>query len=107
MIEESVKDWIIGGAALLSAGNFVWTWLRASHQPTTEAIEKLDACQDDHGRRIQSIESEMRHMPSKDDLQKVTVSLTAMLGRMDVIQTELAGTSRALRRMEDHIRGVQ
>lgn len=91
---------------LLTLINTVWMWVRSGRLPTEEAIGKLDECQDDHGRRIQALESDMRHLPTKDDLQKVTLGLAQMLGRMDVIQTELAGTSRSIRRMEDHIRGV-
>lgn len=101
---QDLARWIATAAMALAAINTLWMWVRSGRLPTEAAIEKLDGRLDEHARQIQAIEGEMRHMPTKDDLQKVTLGLAQMLGRMDVIQTELASTSRSLRRMEDHMR---
>ncbi|WP_454278950.1 hypothetical protein [Sphingomonas sp. Marseille-Q8236] len=98
-------------SALLGIANLIWMWLAQMRQPSEKAIEELlKRCQslDTEGeavaRRVALIESEMRHVPTKDDLHDVKNSITAMIGQMRVVETEVAAATRTMRRIEDHMR---
>ncbi|QPT09861.1 DUF2730 family protein [Sphingomonas paucimobilis] len=98
-------------SALLGIANLIWMWLAQMRQPGEKAIQELQKlCQglDSEGeavaRRVDRIESEMRHVPTKDDLHEVKNSITAMIGQMKVVETEVAAATRTMRRIEDHMR---
>lgn len=99
--------WQVCGAlgALLGAGNILWTWHNQSQLPGKTAVKDLECDVEDHDRRIQALESEIRHMPTKDDLGRVELGLERMLGQLAVVQVEVAGSVRSMRRIEDHLRG--
>ncbi len=98
-------------SALLGIANLVWMWMAQARQPSEKAIQELQKrCQDLDGegetlvRRVDRIEADMRHVPTKDDLHDVRNSITAMIGQMRVVETEVAAATRTMRRIEDHMR---
>ncbi len=94
---------VIGG--VLSILNLLWIWHGSAQLPTKAGLNELDGKVDAHALRLQAIENEMRHLPSKDDLHAVKNAVTEMLGQMRVVEAELNASSRTLRRLEDHMRG--
>jgi hypothetical protein len=92
-------------AAVIGVINLIWTWHNQAQLPGKAALTDLDGKVDDHDRRLLAVEGELRHLPTKADLQKVELSIERMLGEMRVVQTELKGSGRTLQRLEDHLRG--
>lgn len=94
---------IAGLAALLGIANLLLTWLNSSRQPTVQKLTELECKIEDHGSRIAKVESEIPHMPTKTDLHKVEMQMTAMNGSLEVVKSELGSAARTMRRVEDHL----
>jgi HAMP domain-containing protein len=95
-------------ALLIGIGNAVWLWLS---RPTTDIKARIDEIQDDfdekvadlldgqkgHDRRIQRVEDDMRHLPTKDDLNEISHQVTGM-------KTELGMVSKTVNRIDEYLR---
>lgn len=99
-------------AVVVSVANTVWVWLRTGASKIGDVRAEMQAGfkevnedTEDHGRRIQAIESELKHLPSKDDVAELKLSLTEMKGQLGTLDSELGSVTRTVRRIEDHLLG--
>lgn len=102
-------------ALLMGIANALWLWISRPARDTNKRIDdtigKVDdleeAFQDrvdrhredlkEHDRRIQRLEDQLAHLPTKEDLHKVANQLTA-------VKTELDSIASAVRRIDDFLR---
>ena len=108
--------WVGLVALLLSIANLLWAWLS---RPARDLGTRLDKHREEtdeqidevtkrievtfeglktHDRRIQRVEDELRHLPTKEDIQQLEVKVVA-------VKTELDSATRVLVRIDDHLRG--
>lgn len=69
--------------------------------------KKLDAIEKkliDHDRRIQAVEGEMKHMPSKDMVNDIRLAMADMKGTVGTLTETLASVSRTVHRIDDYLR---
>jgi chromosome segregation ATPase len=102
-------------ALLIGIANALWLWIsrpaRDSNKRIDETIGKVDELEaemqqrvdrhredlKEHDRRIQRLEDQFAHLPTKDDLHKVANQLTA-------VKSELDSIASAVRRIDDFLR---
>lgn len=100
---------------LIGIANALWLWISRPARDTNKRIddekksrEELEAALEaradrhredlkEHDRRIQRLEDQMAHLPTKEDLHKVANQLTA-------VKTELDSIASAVRRIDDFLR---
>ena len=117
-ILDSASKWVGLIALLLSVGNLLWAWisrpardlgtrLDKHREETDEQLDKIGERIDDtfeglkgHDRRIQRVEDDLRHLPTKKDLQEVELKVTA-------IKTELDIVAKVVSRIDDFLRGTK
>lgn len=103
--------WLISGltavSLLLSIANMVWTWMSKGGAATAAKLRELDESFGDHDKRIQSIEGELKHLPSKEDMAAIELQLNTVQGQLQSAERELAGVARTARRIEDHLLGMK
>ena len=92
-------------ALLLSIGNMLWAWISRPARVMGKRIDTFSTQVDEvgnelkhHDRRIQRVEDDIRHLPTKDDLQKIELKATA-------IKTELDLVARTVTRIDEYLRG--
>lgn len=109
------SQWVAIIALLLGIGNVLWAWLSMPNRDTNKRIDEAEADiakfnteakadlavltegMKGHDRRIQRVEDDMRHLPTKDDLQAVSHKVTS-------IKTELDIVAKTLGRIDDFLR---
>lgn len=84
-------------AVLLSVVNTVAVWMQRGARELARRVEKQDAKLIEHDRRIQKVEDDMRHLPTKEDLGEIGTKLTQ-------VETELTITSRVVNRIDEFLR---
>lgn len=108
MTLDDLSKWMGILALLISIGNGLYVWISRPARDLGNRVDEIDDRIDrgheraleelkKHDRRIQRVEDEMRHMPTKDDLQKVQQQNTA-------IKTELDIVARVVNRIDDFLR---
>ncbi|WP_428527129.1 DUF2730 family protein [Roseibium sp.] len=100
---EDIKNWlaVFNTAGLIVLG--VYGWLTARAKGNSEHLQKVDNKLIEHDRRIQSVESELKHMPDKDDVHDLKLALAELRGTVGRLDESLSGVSRTVRRVEEHL----
>lgn len=114
-LPENIYGWATFIVAIMTIANTAWLWIsqpardvEKKIKATDEKIEELEGAVEarvdrhredlkEHDRRIQRLEDQMAHLPSKEDLHKVANQLTA-------VKTELDSIASAVRRIDDFLR---
>jgi phage-related protein len=69
-----------------------------------EDIAKAEKTLVDHDRRIQGVESEMRHLPSKDDMSALQLSLANLTGTVGILAESFKGVSSTVHNIDTWLR---
>ena len=112
---ETLNAWAGFVALVLASANTIWVWVRTSGNDTAARLQAIEDKVDKkvgglgeslkgHDRRIQQVESEIKHLPSQGAVASLTVSITELNGRLSVLDSELEGLTRTVRRIDDHLR---
>jgi|GEM_PF-1223779 len=100
----AIGQWVTFILALISLIGTAKNHFSGGTKENTEAIKLLE---DKHGRldmRVQKIENELKHLPSKDDFTKLSVSFAKVETKMEAMVKTMEATERACRRVEDFLR---
>lgn len=68
-----------------------------------EKLDRLATSQSGLSDRTLVIESEIRHLPSSEDIAEVKSQLTRADARLESLDREMQSINRALKRVEDHL----
>ena len=104
----AANQWVALIALLLSIANLLWAWIS---RPARDISARIDAVSTemnqrgdrhrenlkDHDRRIQRVEDQLPHLPTREDLHELGRTLTAL-------QTQLAGMTSTVTRIDDFLR---
>jgi hypothetical protein len=111
MTFQLIAQWLGVCALLVSIANTVWVWLSVGRagieKKLTEIGVKIDGLAgniDVHDSRIQAVEAEQRHTPSKDDIKRLELDLTRITGDIGKLGSEVGGVARTVQRIDDYLR---
>ncbi|SOC41591.1 uncharacterized protein DUF2730 [Rhizobium subbaraonis] len=92
-----LRDWLGLIALAISVGTSVTVFF-------TSGAKKNTATLIDHDRRIQRMEDELRHMPSKDQVTEIKLAMADLKGTVAVLGESMASVSRTVHRLEDFLK---
>ncbi len=96
---------IIGIVALLIAvANTLWTWVSKGQSATSDRVKKVEEDTDKLEKRVQQLEGDFRHLPTKEDISGLRIQLENMLGKINKIDAELVSNKRTVDRIDDYLR---
>lgn len=105
---ESMKEWLGLVALIVSLGGTVYAWLTAGSKTTAKELTAFKASSgerlDDHGSRIQAVESEIKHMPDKDTVAELKLALSELRGTVGVLGESVSSVQRTVLRIDDWLR---
>jgi hypothetical protein len=88
-------------ALFLSFGTAIWTIFSGPSRKNATRLDDHTGRMDRHEARLQSLEQEVRSMPSKDDMHKVQLSLQRMEGQFALLNERLAPVKAISERMQE------
>ncbi|MBD8890164.1 DUF2730 family protein [Roseibium litorale] len=103
MMIDGLKDWATLANTALAIGAIIYSWLTGKAKVNEERLKTVDAKLTDHDRRIQAAESELQHLPAKEDVMELKLALAELRGTVGRLDESLNGISRTVRRVEDHL----
>ena len=92
-----LQGWASLIAILISIGTSVTVFFTSGAKKNTTTLI-------DHDRRIQRIEDELRHMPSKDQVTEIKLAMADLKGTVAVLGESMASVSRTVHRLEDFLK---
>jgi len=100
---EDAKNWAGLIALLFSIGGIAYSFLTAGSKSNSEELKAVSTKLIELDRRVQAAESELNHMPAKDDVVELKVSMAELKGTVNSLIEGLSGVSRTVRRVEDYL----
>lgn len=109
-----LMPWLLALNTLLSIGTVVYAVMTSGAKKTAGDLEKhktdteerwglLDKILDDHAVRIQSIEGEMKHLPDKDLVHQLQMTMKDIQIEMAGVKAETQAAARTSRRVEEFL----
>ena len=102
--ETSVADlqaWLGVLSLILSLGTALWVLFSGPSRKNATRLDDHAGRMNRHEARLQSLEQEVRSMPSKDDMHNLQESLTRMEGQFAVLNERLAPVKAIAERMQE------
>ncbi|MBZ0164580.1 MAG: DUF2730 domain-containing protein [Notoacmeibacter sp.] len=99
----AIIPWVTAALAVIALLGHAKTFFGSGAKENATAISSLKTTVVAHDRRIQSVEQELRHLPSKDDVNDLKLSLSDVKGSIGRLDESVTGVNRAVRRVEDYL----
>jgi flagellar biosynthesis/type III secretory pathway M-ring protein FliF/YscJ len=112
---DVLKEWAGLFAVLIAVGTTLFSWFTAGGRNAMAALAKYRDHQDErdeqvqhklaeHDRRIQAAEAELKHLPDKDSVMELKLSLADLKGTVSTVTESLGSISRTVHRIDDYLR---
>ena len=102
-----LQQWLGLIALFVSIGTTAFAWVTARSKVNSEHLKRVDDSLKVHDRRIQKLESEMEHLPSKDSQHQLELAMKEIQGDVKLMATNMESVQRTTRRMEEFLMGKQ
>lgn len=101
---EDFKSWLGLVSTALSVGALVYTWLTARSSANTKALDEHTRKLTEHDRRIQAVEAEQKHAPSKDDVHALQLAISDLTGTVRAQNVQLQSVSQTVGNIDRYLR---
>jgi hypothetical protein len=103
MDPKEIAMWIGIAVGIFNLVALVKNFFSSGEKQLNDKITKLEAETEanerkliEHDRRIQALESEVKHMPDRETTHRIEMTMTTIMGRLDSQDAVLAGRFEAL-----------
>lgn len=103
MDADTLRDWAGVFAFLISLGTMVYAFLTSKSRANEEKITNLQERAERHSSRIDKIETDISHMPAKDDVTDLKLNLAELKGVVGRLDEGMSGMSKTVTRVEEFL----
>jgi len=105
---DTIRTWLQFVAVLvMPICSMVYTWIATRDKDNSQHIKAVETALGaqiaSHSGRLDRIESELKHLPSKDDISSIRSDLRAMQAELESTQREIQGMRGSVVRIEDFL----
>ncbi|MAM10139.1 MAG: hypothetical protein CML23_06685 [Rhizobiaceae bacterium] len=104
MTIDPLLPWLTAINSLIALGSFIYAWLTARAKGNSEKLAAVEKIVIEHDRRIQEIEGELRHLPDKDSVVDLKISMAKIEGAVSALTERLGGMGATVTRIDDYLR---
>lgn len=112
---DIAKEWLGLFALIISVGGFLWSHLTSGGKAAMTKLDAFIAAREkkdaeinhdlaEHDRRIQAVESELKHMPDKDSVVDLKLAIAELRGSVGVLGETVGSVSRTVHRIDEYLR---
>jgi len=100
---SDLKDWtsVISGA--LAIGAIIYSWLMSRSEKNTGRLTAVEIIVADQGKVLDRIEVELRHMPTKDEVNDLKLSIGDVTGELKALRATILPMSETVRRIDGYL----
>lgn len=101
---DVISKWLGLVSLIVSVVTAVWTLISKSTKPFDDKLSGHDEDLKNHDRRIQKVEDELAHLPSKTEVHDIKLAIARLEGHFGKLEASAAATERTVRRIDDYLR---
>lgn len=95
--------WIALAISSITLFGLVKNLLNSGEKEMKERQDKAEKTLIDHDRRIQTVESEMNHLPDRETTHKMQISMERIAGRLDTMDERLRPIAATNHRLQEYL----
>lgn len=99
----TIMQWVTAALAVIALLGHAKSFFGSGSKENAEAIKTLKRAVEDHERRVQSIEDEMKHLPDRDTAHRLELSMTTLNGRLDTLDERLKPIDAISQRLQEFL----
>lgn len=103
MLVSELKEWLGVLALLISVGGFLYAFLTKGSDRALVEVKTLGKEVDEIDGRVQTLENDFRHLPDKDIVHRLEISMKDMQVQMAGMAASSEATARTARRVEEFL----
>lgn len=103
-VDTNFISWLALAAAAISNGLTVWNFVQSPSRAANTAIAKLAELVTGQEKRIQSLEGELKHLPSKDAVTDLRIALAKIEGTVGRLEERLRPISNTVEHIDTFLR---
>ena len=100
---DILKSWLGGFALVVSVLGTIYAWLTSRSNINAEHLKTVDILLAEHSEKIIALEHEFNHLPDKDAVTELKLSIAELKGTVGRLDEGMSGVSRTIRRVEDYL----
>lgn len=100
---DDIRNWSGPIASLLAIASLIYTWITARSKINEQRLAGHERKLTEHDRRVQKLENDVAHLPSKDDVHELRIEVADIKGSVGRLEASAAGTDRTARRIEEFL----
>lgn len=100
---EELKAWVGLIAVLISIGVAIHSFMTSGSKANSGKIASLTKEKDELERRVQSLEDEVKHLPSKETAHQLQLGMEKMNGRLDTLDERLKPIGSISNRLQEFL----
>jgi len=100
---DVVKEWAGVVGAIVSILVLVYGWLTSGSKENSKKLADQQLAMDGLDSRVQALESEMRHLPDKELVHRLELTMKDMQVQMAGMAASAEATARTARRVEEFL----
>ena len=103
MTGNQLATWLSVAALLISAAGTIYAWLTSGSRANAEQLKNLFERMAMTERRIERLRGDVDHMPDKDMVQRMEVTMTEVRGQISVLNERLMPLAAISERLQDFL----
>ncbi|CDZ32200.1 Kinesin protein [Neorhizobium galegae bv. officinalis] len=96
--------WVSGAISVITLLTLLKNMLSSGEKKLEERATKVENKLVEHDRRIQAIESDLKHLPDRETTHRIEMTMAQIMGRLDAQDATLAGRFEA---MDERLKPIQ
>lgn len=91
-----IMPWIGAALSIIALGTQLKAIISSGERKLEERVAKVEMKLVEHDRRVQTVESDMKHMPDRDTAHRMEITIERMAGQLATLDQRLGGQLAAL-----------
>lgn len=87
--------------SILTLGTLVRNNLTSGEKGLDKRLTEVEETQGEHDRRIQAVEAEFKHLPSRDQFHSLELEMRSLSGQLEALKEQLKPIDILARRLQD------
>lgn len=100
---QLLMPWLLAATTILNLGTLVYNLMSSSSKKNAAAISDLTALMAAHGSRIQSLESDMKHLPDAKAVADLRLAISDLGGKIGRMEESQSNSARTINRVEEFL----
>ncbi|WP_411037620.1 DUF2730 family protein [Shinella sp. BYT-45] len=99
-----IMPWIGAALSIIALATQLKTIFTSGEKKLDERVTKVETKMVDYDRRVQALESDLKHLPDRETTHRIEMTMAKIIGRLDAQDAALAGRFEA---MDERLKPIQ